>query len=152
MARGLRRAMTLPEVLLWRELRQRPGGFKFRHQHGAGPYVLDFYCVEAGLAIEVDGRAHDSASAAARDALRSRYLRARGVATTRIAATLVLSEMEAVVQRIVQICHERVFREPLHHPAGGPPPLSGEDFRAQHNPPPRGEGDRAKRGGGAAPL
>ena len=138
-ARQLRKEMSLPEVMLWRELRKRPGGFKFRRQQGAGRYVTDFYCSPARLAVEVDGRAHDSEPAAARDALRSRYLRVRGVATTRIAAALVLSEMEAVVQRIVQICAERVLRMPLHHPAGGPPPRSVEDFSAQ-------------RDGGAAPL
>ena len=41
-ARKLRSEMTLPEALLWRALRQRPGGFKFRRQHLAGIYVLDF--------------------------------------------------------------------------------------------------------------
>jgi hypothetical protein len=48
--------MSLPEGLLWRELRKRPSGLKFRRQHPAGIYVLDFYCAAARLAIEVDGR------------------------------------------------------------------------------------------------
>ena len=54
-ARGLRRSLTLPEGLLWRELRKRPEGLKFRRQHPAGPFVLDFVCLQARLAIEVDG-------------------------------------------------------------------------------------------------
>lgn len=58
-ANTLRRAMTLPEVLLWRELKQRPAGLKFRRQHPAGRYVLDFYCAKLALAIEIDGSAHD---------------------------------------------------------------------------------------------
>jgi very-short-patch-repair endonuclease len=58
-ARELRRKMSLPEVILWQQLRRRPGGFKFRRQHPAGPYALDFYCEEARLCIEVDGSAHD---------------------------------------------------------------------------------------------
>jgi very-short-patch-repair endonuclease len=53
----LRRALTLPEVLLWQVLRSRPGGYRFRRQHPAGPYVLDFFCAAAGLCIEVDGKA-----------------------------------------------------------------------------------------------
>ena len=61
-ARRLRRVMTIPEVILWTRLRQRPGGFKFRRQHPAGPYVLDFFCSEARLAIEVDGMVHDMAT------------------------------------------------------------------------------------------
>ncbi|MEO6042140.1 MAG: DUF559 domain-containing protein [Croceibacterium sp.] len=58
-ARRLRREMTLSEVLLWREFRKRPGGLKFRRQHASGDYVLDFFCSDARLAIEVDGIAHD---------------------------------------------------------------------------------------------
>ena len=57
-ARKLRRKMTLPEVILWHWLRQRPEGLKFRRQHPTGPYVLDFFCSDARLAIEVDGEAH----------------------------------------------------------------------------------------------
>jgi hypothetical protein len=49
--------MTLPEVVLWQCLRQRPEGLKFRRQHPTGPYVLDFFCSDARLAIEVDGEA-----------------------------------------------------------------------------------------------
>ncbi|MCH2486386.1 MAG: endonuclease domain-containing protein, partial [Erythrobacter sp.] len=76
--------MSLPEAMLWAELRKRPGGFKFRRQHAAGHYVLDFYCAKAKLAVEIDGRAHDSAPAALRENNRSAFLKARGVATTRV--------------------------------------------------------------------
>ena len=48
-ARKLRSEMSLPEGLLWRELRKRSGGFKFRRQHPAGIYVLDFYCAAVRL-------------------------------------------------------------------------------------------------------
>ena len=41
--------MSLPEVLLWTALRERPAGFKFRKQHAAGVYSLDFFCVAAAL-------------------------------------------------------------------------------------------------------
>jgi very-short-patch-repair endonuclease len=43
-ARKLRSEMSLPERMLWRILRERPEGFKFRRQHPAGIYILDFYC------------------------------------------------------------------------------------------------------------
>jgi very-short-patch-repair endonuclease len=137
-ARKLRREMTLPERKLWAELRKRPGGFKFRKQHGAGIYVLDFYCAETRLAIEVDGFAHDGERAAARDARRSAWLRSQGVATTRIPARLILEDVEPVLVRIAEICGERVealaiqrasfqWPVPLHHPADGPPPPVGEE-------------------------
>ena len=53
-AKRLRREMTLPEVLLWQRLKGRPNGLKFRKQHAAGDYVLDFYCHEKKLIVEID--------------------------------------------------------------------------------------------------
>jgi very-short-patch-repair endonuclease len=57
--RRLRKEMPLAEVILWSQLRAKQLlGMKFRRQHGVGPYVLDLYCPEARLAIEVDGETH----------------------------------------------------------------------------------------------
>jgi very-short-patch-repair endonuclease len=130
LARKLRAEMTPPEIALWQAMRKRPGGHKFRRQHPAGIYMLDFFCTKVRLAIEVDGKAHDSASVIAKDAARSQFLRQKGIATPRVPAKLVLEDIEAVVQRLVQICDERMERmtcSPLHQPAAGPPPLNGED-------------------------
>jgi very-short-patch-repair endonuclease len=124
-ARKLRSEMSLPEILLWRALRARPGGLKFRRQHPAGPYVLDFYCAAARLAIEIDGFVHDSEPAAKRDEARSRSLRSQGVATLRVPAKIVLEDMERVVARIVEVASARA---PLHLAAHGPPPRAGEDL------------------------
>ena len=77
-ARKLRRKLTLPEGLLWRELRKRPAGLKFRRQHPAGPYVLDFVCMSARLAIEVDGEAHSRGLNPARDETRDQWLLSQG--------------------------------------------------------------------------
>ena len=85
-ARSLRRKMTLPEVLLWQQLRVRPDGLKFRRQHPAGPYVLDFYCEEARLCIEVDGAVHEFGGAQRDDARRDAWLREAGIDTLRVAA------------------------------------------------------------------
>nr|WP_232308128.1 DUF559 domain-containing protein [Tsuneonella dongtanensis] len=125
--------MSPPEIKLWNVLRDRPGGFKFRRQHPAGQYVLDFYCASVRLAIEIDGFAHDSARAAARDARRSEWLRSQHIATLRVPARVVLDDVEAVVARVVEVCEQRaaaMSRQrivPLHHPADGPPPPVGED-------------------------
>src|SRR5690606_25771547 len=124
-ARKLRSEMTLPETILWRELRKRPKGLKFRRQHSAGIYVLDFYCAAARLAIEVDGRAHDGHRAAAADARRGEFLKSQHVATLRVPASEVLGNLEAVVVRIVEVCGERIERlaclrdVPLHHASHG---------------------------------
>jgi very-short-patch-repair endonuclease len=136
-ARKLRSEMSLPETMLWRVLRTRPSGLKFRRQHPAGVYVLDFYCAGARLAIEVDGFAHDSIRAARADSARANYLRSQHVATLRIPAKAVLEDLEAVLVRIVDVCLERIRKikqrkdptpVPLHHPLDGPPPHAGEDL------------------------
>jgi len=118
-ARKLRREMSLPEVLLWQALRERPDGLKFRHQHPAGPYVLDFYCAEAKLCIEVDGEAHERGDRPARDAGRDALLQKYGVKTLRIPAREVLIDLDAVVRGIAT---EAMSRRPLHRRSGGPPP------------------------------
>ena len=129
LARKLRSEMTLPEVKLWQALRSRPGNHKFRRQHPAGPYVLDFFCAKAKLAIEVDGKSHENPKARSHDASRSSFLHDRGIASTRIPAKLVLEDLDAVVRRLVDICDERIMSlsAPLHQPAAGPPPHAGGD-------------------------
>ena len=101
MARELRRAMTLPEGLLWQILRKRPGGFKFRRQHPVGPFVVDFYCAARQLAIEVDGESHNMGDRPARDARRDGYLRAQGLRIIRFDAADVFHNMDAVVKAIL---------------------------------------------------
>jgi very-short-patch-repair endonuclease len=125
-ARKLRRTMTLPEVILWRWLRQRPEGLKFRRQHPTGPYVLDFFCSDARLAIEIDGEAHSRGDRPERDKMRDEWLRAAGIETLRVPATDILNDADAVVRWISGTVKSRL---PLHHPAGGPPPRDelGED-------------------------
>lgn len=58
--KNLRNNMTPAEAMLWKALRGRgAGGYKFRRQQGIGPYVLDFYCPELKLCLELDGSSHD---------------------------------------------------------------------------------------------
>ena len=82
--------MSLPEVLLWKALKSAAPGLHFRKQHPLGPYVLDFYCDAAKLAVEVDGMAHGTADRPARDDRRDAWLADKGVRTLRIAAREVL--------------------------------------------------------------
>src|SRR5262249_28475367 len=92
-ARELRRQMTLPEVVLWQGLRQgRLAGLRFRRQHPIGPYVLDFYCAAARLAIEVDGAAHDGLAQVQHDERRDAWLAQRGVKVLRFLAKDVLKD------------------------------------------------------------
>ena len=133
-SRQLRRTMSLPEVLLWRELRAKPAALKFRRQHPTGPYSLDFYCGDARLAIEIDGEAHARGDRPERDEARDAWLARAGIETMRIPAKEVLHDLEAILRGIVA---RAIARLPLHHPAapGGPLPL----HRPAAGPPPRDE-------------
>jgi len=122
-ARQERRSGNLPEVLLWRVLRERPGNFKFRRQHPIGRYVLDFACLDARLAIEVDGEAHNRGDRPARDELRDRYLSDLGFHTLRVPAGAVLHDLDAVIRAIITACSAG---RPLHQRPAGPPPRPGE--------------------------
>ena len=109
-ARALRRQMSLPEVVLWQALRKgRLAGLRFRRQHPIGPYILDFYCASARLAIEVDGSAHDTAVAARHDEIRQAWLAGRAVTVLRFSAGDVLQDekLQAVLKAI-----ERALPQP----------------------------------------
>ncbi len=109
-AKKLRREMTKPEVMLWQILRTSPGGHKFRKQHPAGPYDLDFFCARANLAIEVDGMSHDMGDRPERDASRDEYLRGYRIDTLRISARDVLGDVFAVATMILSTVDERMGR------------------------------------------
>jgi very-short-patch-repair endonuclease len=123
-ARTLRQTMTLPEVLLWQALRERPANLRFRRQHPAGIYVLDFFCPRYRLAIEVDGEAHGRSDQPERDAVRDAWSASEGIKVVRIPAADVLRDLEAAVRHIIVQARGEL---PLRQPFGLPPPLSGED-------------------------
>ena len=122
-ARKLRRRMSLPEAMLWSELRGRNLGLKVRRQHPIGPYVVDFYVREGSLVIEVDGESHNRSDRPERDAVRDSYLSQRGCRVLRFAALDVMKNLEGVIAAISEQAPN-----PLHHPSDGPPPHAGEDL------------------------
>ena len=106
-AKRLRKTMTPPEIGLWLALRRNDAGLRFRKQHAAGDYVLDFYCAPALLAIEVDGEAHSRGDRPTRDAIRDAWLVTQGARVLRYPASEVLSNLEGVVRDVVTIALER---------------------------------------------
>ena len=101
LARQLRMSLTPAEARLWKYIQNRQlAGRKFRRQHSAGPYVLDFYCPREHLAIELDGAAHDHEQAAQRDEARTRYLASLGIKVVRFENRDVMSNLEGVLQVI----------------------------------------------------
>ena len=122
-ARKLRREMSLPEVLLWQRLKNAQTGRKFRKQHPIGPFVADFYCAETRTVIEVDGEAHNRADRPARDADRDRFMTENGYRVIHIPAVDILRDADAATDAIAAL-----VASPLHRPADGPPPRTGEDL------------------------
>jgi very-short-patch-repair endonuclease len=119
--------MSLPEVLLWQALRQRPNGLKFRRQFPTNRITTDFACLSHRLIIEVDGEGHGFGDQPRRDVARDTLLRRDGFRVVRVAARNVLKDMDGVLRWIVATCGEV---GPLHHDASrrGPPPRAGEDY------------------------
>lgn len=124
-ARRFRREMSLPEVLLWQSLRQRPLGVKFRRQHPIGSFVADFFCAEANVVIEIDGIAHGMGSRPERDEIRDDWLMQCGKQVVRIPATEVLSDVQSVAESLVNLC---LAAPPPSGASHLPPPPAGEDF------------------------
>ena len=100
-AREMRHGMTDAEALLWMLLRNRRiAGAKFRRQHPVGRYILDYYCVEKALGIELDGGQHGEAMAY--DQQRDDWLQSQGIRVLRFWNNQMLTETEAVMEVIYQ--------------------------------------------------
>ena len=108
-ARVQRRALTPPEARLWVCLRRRGlGELKFRRQHPVGPYVLDFYCAEAKLAVEVDGASHFHPDRAEHDRRRTAWLAAQESRVLRLLAEDIRVNLEGVLVTIRMTAEARV--------------------------------------------
>jgi very-short-patch-repair endonuclease len=106
-ARRLRRSATSSENFLWQLLRNRQRrGLKFRRQHPLGPYVADFYCVEAKLVLELDGTPHDTPEGKQRDEARDAWMRSQGIEVLRFGGW----EAEHDAQRVLAIIDEELAK------------------------------------------
>jgi very-short-patch-repair endonuclease len=106
-AKQLRRKLSVPEARLWNRLRARlPGQPVFRRQHPMGPYVLDFYCAKAHLAIEIDGISHDMGDRPQRDEHRDALLKKHGVTVMRIPAAELNRSVDEAADAIVRFATE----------------------------------------------
>jgi very-short-patch-repair endonuclease len=101
----LRGDPTPTEAALWKQLRGRQlNGYKFRRQHPVGRFVLDFYCDEVQLAVEIDGAVHLDSDQALADREREEILQERGIRFLRFTATQVAEDMGRVLEGITLAC------------------------------------------------
>ncbi len=99
-SRKLRSELTEAETHLWQHLKARQvGDKKFRRQHPVGNYILDFACIEARLAIEVDGSQHSEMKS--QDNLRTAWLETQGWKVLRFWNNEVLQNIEGVLEKVL---------------------------------------------------
>jgi very-short-patch-repair endonuclease len=106
--RALRKVMPFAEVLIWNRIRDRQLlGCKFRRQFSVGPYILDFYCPELKLVIEIDGDTHAGEEAEKRDLERQRFIESFGIHFFRFTNPEVLQSLDGVMEQIATVIQER---------------------------------------------
>ena len=104
-ARELRRKMTPQERKLWQRLRSKQlYGIKFRRQHPIDRFILDFFCYEYNLAIEIDGDSHYQPDQQAYDQARAEWLAGYGIRVIRFTNRDVDNNIEGVLEEIVRAC------------------------------------------------
>ena len=98
-AREMRRIATQPEQVLWQVLRNRGlRGLKFRRQVPIGAFIVDFFCQEARLIVEIDGASHVDGD---RDVRRDGWLRAQGFGVLRVWNNEVMRNLDGVLLAIL---------------------------------------------------
>ncbi|HAD81529.1 MAG: hypothetical protein A2509_01225 [Candidatus Edwardsbacteria bacterium RIFOXYD12_FULL_50_11] len=97
----LRNNSTRAEIILWRFLKKKQlNGLKFRRQHSIGGFIVDFYCPEKRLAIELDGDVHEEKKQATYDKARQKTIEALGIKVLRFTNEDVIQNVEDVLKAI----------------------------------------------------
>ena len=107
-ARYLRKSANSPESYLWQLLRNRQRrGMKFRRQHPLGPYVADFYCVDAKLVVELDGTPHQTPEGKQKDEVRDAWMRSQGIEVLRFGGWQAENDAQQVLETIDAMLQQR---------------------------------------------
>lgn len=122
LARKLRKDMTFGETLLWNELKEdKLWGFDFDRQRCLDNYIVDFYCKELMLAIEIDGMSHNHEEAFNKDELRQQKLEGFGVIFIRFSEADVKYDILNVIRGIEGIIVEIIKKnDSIKLPVGFP--------------------------------
>ncbi|MBI2325920.1 endonuclease domain-containing protein [Candidatus Collierbacteria bacterium] len=96
--RVLRNNVTEAEKILWKKLKRKQLGLQFRRQFGIGSYILDFYCPEKKLAVELDGGFHRKRKEYDED--RTEYLNSLNISVMRFWNQEIVDDVDAVVEKI----------------------------------------------------
>jgi len=117
----LRSQMTSPEQVMWTHLRSKQfNSLKFRRQHGIGDFIVDFYCPEKHVVIEIDGDTHAEEKQIQLDKIRESYLKSLGVRIIRYCNYDIMTNIEGVLEDLWKKLLYEVSTSP-------PPPYKGGD-------------------------
>jgi very-short-patch-repair endonuclease len=108
-SRELRHPQTPAEATLWRHLRSRNLSYKFRRQHPLDRFIVDFYCAEAKLCIEIDGGSHFETEQKEYDTARTEFLEELGYEVIRFTNDDVRYNIDMVIDEIVRIVEKRIL-------------------------------------------
>ncbi len=99
----LRNNSTLSEKILWSKLKKgNQFNLKFRRQYSIGNYIVDFYCTDLKLAIEIDGDSHFQEGAGKKDAIRTKFLTEQGIELIRFTNNDVKDNWQSVLNEIAR--------------------------------------------------
>lgn len=98
--RQLRRKSTEAEIVLWKVVRNRKLGYKFIRQYSIDGYVIDFYCAELKLGIELEGGIHQMQSTKVYDAYHERYIKEFGVKLLKFSNEEIIYELQKSIKAI----------------------------------------------------
>ena len=104
LARELRKDQTEAESIIWKYIRgSKLNGYKFRRQYAIGRYIADFYCCEARLAIEIDGKIHELGDRKEYDQVRQIEIEARNIKVLRFRNEDIFNRLDCVLQSIIEV-------------------------------------------------
>jgi very-short-patch-repair endonuclease len=108
-ARVLRSNMTRAEIILWSRLRSKKiNGYKFRRQQPLFDYIVDFYCNDLKLIIEVDGEIHSFSEKISYDSKRDSILKINGYHIIRLSNFEVETEINSAINKIISYISENL--------------------------------------------
>jgi len=134
----LRKNPTEPEKRFWQAVRGKQLGVKFRRQHGIGHYIVDFYCPEWALVVELDGDSHFNADAQASDAKRNAYLHSLGLRVLRFTNLEIMQNLDGVLLKVMQSNPTPTL--PLSGEGVAPYPYEGQNGERSSSSPCEGGG------------
>ena|SRR5680860_552242 len=98
---SLRNNMTKSEIILWSKLKGNQLGYKFRRQHGIGKYIVDFYCPELKLIVEIDGDVHGFEENIIKDNARQEFLESLSLKVLRYTNNDVKKNISGVLEDLI---------------------------------------------------